>query len=320
VDNGGDQAVDALRALFAAGGAPRIVVGFWRRVAADSIDVIALGVLGWGIGYPFRYALSELGSRAVWIGLATNLLYTAALQTRFGHGQTIGKRALGIEVLRRDGSYLSGSRSFLRSLVVSFVPYNGMYGSLVGSVSPRVGEVVGAVFLVAVFWLFFACFLMIPLHPLKRGLHDLVSGSIVVYKGRYDSGALERMEDKRRTQRVFALTGALAILAVGAVFLSIRSTEQRVDIIRLSALRDELAKDYRVVNIRDSTFNDAQRTLIVEVWVPLRVQEDETERERVRAEILGRMWAILPGIENEKVRVEMTSGFQLGIANMVSRK
>jgi uncharacterized RDD family membrane protein YckC len=304
-----------------AGGASKIVAGFWRRVAADIIDVIALAAIGWGIGYPFRYALSELGSRAVWIGLAISLLYAVALQTRLGRGQTLGKRALRIQVLRRDGNYLSPGRSFLRSLVVSFVFYNGIYGSILGSASPRVAEVVGAVFLVAVFWLFFACFLMIPVHPLRRGLHDIVSGSIVVHTGRYDAAALERMEDVPRTQRAFAATGVLAILALGAAFLSIWRIERRVDLTRLGTLGDELAKEYRVVNIRDATFNGAHRTLMVEVWVPLRLQEDDTERERVRNTILRRTRATLPGFEDfEQVRVVILSGFQLGIAHMKTRR
>ena len=68
-------------------------------------------------------------------------------------------------------------------LAVSFVFYNGLYGSLVALLPSKASMAVGPVFLLTLIWAFFACFLLIPMHPLKRGLHDLAAGSVVVYKG-----------------------------------------------------------------------------------------------------------------------------------------
>jgi hypothetical protein len=57
------------------GEGPKVVVGFWRRFVADLVDALILAAFGWIIGYPFRYVLSDLGSRAAWIGFAISLLY-----------------------------------------------------------------------------------------------------------------------------------------------------------------------------------------------------------------------------------------------------
>ncbi len=293
------------------------MVGFWRRFFADIFDALVLGCLGWAIAYPCRYALSELGDRAAWLGLAISLLYAGVLQTHVCSGQTLGKRALGIQVLRRDGSFLSYGRSLGRYLVVSFVFYNGMYGSIFGLVSPRVAEVLGTFFLLAVVWAFFACFLMIPLHPLKRGLHDLASDSIVVYKGRFDAPTLAALENPRRGRRAIALMGVLALFVIGACFWAAQTLSKHANLGRLTALQQQLSKDYEVTKVNDSTFNGAHRTLNVVIRIPLRRYDDKSERERVRADVLARTKATLPGITDfERVQVRLISGFNLGIARM----
>jgi uncharacterized RDD family membrane protein YckC len=253
-----------------------MVVGFWRRVGADLLDILVLGAVGWAIAYPVRHRLSELGPRGVWGGLVINLLYAGVLQTRFGSGQTIGKRALGIQVLRLDGSFLGVGQSFARYLIVSFVAYGGMYASIANLLVPRDAEAVDAVFSLGEVLAFFACFLMIPLHPLRRGLRDLVSGSIVVYKDRYEAAALHTLEDPPRERRVLGLLGALGVLGFCVFLWGAAAASKQPD----------LTAGWRV------------------------------ERERVRADVLARTRANVPGIEDfERVAVRIESGFKMGIAN-----
>jgi hypothetical protein len=169
--------------------------------------------------------------------------------------------------------------------------------------------------------MFFGCFLMIPLHPLKRGLHDLVCGSIVVYRGRYDAAALASLENPRRARTAIALTGLSAVLLFGIALWTLASALRGANLKWMASLRDELAKDYNVTKVNAGTFNGAHRTLTVDVWVPLRLQENETRRENLRTEILARTQAIVPANEQfEAVRVGFNSGFRLGIANMTQRR
>ena len=95
----------------------QIVVGFWRRFFADFLDAIFLGIPGYGIGYLFRYTFSAMGLHAMWLGFVLSFLYYGLQHTRLGGGQTLGKRLLSIQVLRRDGQFLEFGKSFLRSQV-----------------------------------------------------------------------------------------------------------------------------------------------------------------------------------------------------------
>jgi len=66
--------------------------------------------------------------------------------------------------------------------------------------------------------LFLGCAFMVPFHPLKRGLHDLVAGSIVVKGGMPSAEIIARGDRPRRDRWLLGGAGALVVGAtvVGA--------------------------------------------------------------------------------------------------------
>lgn len=198
----------------------KIVVGFWRRFIADALDDLLLSAVGFAVAYPLRYQLSALGFSAIWIGVVASFAYFGILHTSIGNGQTVGKRLLGIQVIALDGSHLGPGKSLLRHFAVSFVFYNQLYGSFLQWIPVKAGMTAGAIagscYLLFVIWMAFACFLMIPMHPLKRGAHDLLAGSLVVYKGTYDAAALEKLKNPAR-----ARTALLSLTTVSALITAL---------------------------------------------------------------------------------------------------
>ncbi|MDB4987491.1 MAG: hypothetical protein JWN04_2669, partial [Myxococcaceae bacterium] len=268
-----------------------LVAGFWRRFGADFVDVALLAALVCPFGYLFRYPLSALGGRGALIGLALSIGYFGALHTKLGHGQTLGKRLLEIQVLRRDGSFLSGPRSLSRYLLTSLVSFS--YGGLVVALGPRLGEMVGTVFQFLYWPMVLSYLIMIPLHPLKLGLQDVLTDSIVVRVGRYDAAALARLDDPKRTRAALALT-ALASVAVLSLPLLLPLWITPTSRARLLAVRDELGRSYDLRDVRDiessgTNVRATVRILRVMVQVPLRTTEDKQASERLRAEIRARI-------------------------------
>src|SRR5258708_30891020 len=98
-----------------------LIAGFWGRVAAFVIDCLILSVPTLLLGLAlFRWA-AGLGPAGRLIGFVVALLYFGVLNSRFGGGQTLGKRLLGIRVADRAGAPLSPMRSFLRLRQVSLI-------------------------------------------------------------------------------------------------------------------------------------------------------------------------------------------------------
>lgn len=197
-----------------------VLAGFWRRLFADILDVLFLGAVGWGLSVPLDSLFWRLGALGAWIGLLVTFFYSGLLQASLGQGQTLGKRILGIQVLRLDGSYLSVPQSLLRYALLAVVSYGSCITAAIGTFAPSVAasDTLHVAMTLLAIASFLGCSVMVILHPQKRGLHDLLSGSIVVRKGTYDETELQQLADPRREVR--ALTAVVVpVMLCLAVFV-----------------------------------------------------------------------------------------------------
>ena len=201
---------------------PGSLAGFWIRVLADCLDAVFLFLVGWVASFPLRSVFERLGENGVFVGLSVSLLYVGVLQSRFGGGQTLAKRLLGLRVLRTDGKLMSLDRSLVRYAMVGFLIYQGGVSQAVATVlGIQHPEPIFAVQTAAALVLFLGCVIVVPFHPLKRGLHDLVAGTIVVRNRMPDPVFIEARTNPRRDRRiVLAALCLFAILCVLAVTLT----------------------------------------------------------------------------------------------------
>jgi uncharacterized RDD family membrane protein YckC len=92
--------------------------GFWLRAGAYMIDSILVGVIAIVLQTLLRKMTPAIPIVQFFIGLLGAAL-NAAYFTWFvaaSNGQTLGKRAAGIAVVRMDGSPIGFGRAFLRAL------------------------------------------------------------------------------------------------------------------------------------------------------------------------------------------------------------
>jgi uncharacterized RDD family membrane protein YckC len=133
------------------GGATGEKAGFWIRVGAYLIDAVILIVINFIVG--LILGLVGLGKTAVpsAVGFIIGIAYFVYLWSASGGGQTIGQRALGLRVIKTDGTQLDFGRSLLRyvGLIIASIPI-GLGLAWVG-------------------W-----------DPQKQGWHDKIAGTYVV--------------------------------------------------------------------------------------------------------------------------------------------
>jgi uncharacterized RDD family membrane protein YckC len=128
-----------------------------RRVLATIIDVVLLGILtslftapgalidGWGNG---QFSDAASGVLFSFGGLAALLVYFAYFTIMEGHyGQTLGKMALGIKVVRESDGQTPGTRAAVLRTLMRIVDSIGSYlvafvVALVSDKNQRLGDMV----------------------------------------------------------------------------------------------------------------------------------------------------------------------------------
>lgn len=142
--------------------APRLLpkAGFWVRVVAYLLDSFLLGIVQLTLGFLIGLAIGSMGvavegdpaiSTVLWLfGAALSICY-AVFFTGYC-GQTPGKMALRIKVIRTDGSAVSYGRAALREVL----------GKFVSSILLGIG------------------YIMVAFDSQKQGLHDKIADTYVI--------------------------------------------------------------------------------------------------------------------------------------------
>jgi uncharacterized RDD family membrane protein YckC len=188
------------------------IVGFWLRFLSDFIDGTLLAFTGWLLSIPLRDTFQTLGQTGVWVGLGITFLYNGLLHSKIGRGQSVAKRLLNIQVIKRDGRYLTLWESCARSLVIVYLFYYGWIAESLTMIIPQTGHMVVLIVLSTI-WLvvLVGCTVLVALHPLKRGLHDRVAGSMVVRKGEYDAEEIAQRLSPFRSRLAWGVSVFISI-------------------------------------------------------------------------------------------------------------
>lgn len=155
----------------------RPICGFWKRVLALFLDGIFLGIAGIVLGLLFGKQFAQMGGWGRLIGFVIALGYFGLLNSRFGKGQSLGKRITRIRVVGWDGECVSLRKSLLRATILE-LPFflNGIMLSPSVLMSP-IGTIIGLiVFGVGGGVIYFYIFN----RRTRQSLHDLVCKTYVV--------------------------------------------------------------------------------------------------------------------------------------------
>jgi predicted Zn finger-like uncharacterized protein len=132
--------------------------GFWIRVVASMIDGLLLGAVQFVIGLVLGFAGGAAGGAESFAIFAITWLCSVVISVTYYvfftgyNGQTPGKMALRLQVVRTDGTPMTYGKAFLREIPCKFIS-----GILLG---------IG--------------YLMVAFDQQKQGLHDRMAGTYVI--------------------------------------------------------------------------------------------------------------------------------------------
>ncbi|MFB5661869.1 RDD family protein [Alteribacillus sp. HJP-4] len=127
---------------------------FWRRLAAVLLDGIVVAALSFIIFYLMGGNLTSSPTEN-WVQNLISLLYGMVLPAVWS-GYTLGKKALGVRIIKMDGSNVSLWTMFLRYFVGGLVMVVTLGTALIASI------------------------IMIIVREDKRVVHDFIAGTRVI--------------------------------------------------------------------------------------------------------------------------------------------
>ncbi len=205
--SGGDESGNSPRSQAPRSLVPNVIL----RAGALIIDFGVLYFLAYAANYAFRPTLLQFGRASVLLACAVLYLYFALFNGPFGRGATIGKHFMQIRTVNQQGMTLSWSAALIRAAIQLFPIYSiQLITTLTWNRQPSDYGLLG---IQIILWLcagvFVASVMWLLVNPLRRALHDQISGSIVVNQihvyeglGQELSNALSQVPPLRPFQRL----------------------------------------------------------------------------------------------------------------------
>jgi len=281
---------------------------FWRRIFASIIDGILLGVCFTIVALFAHDGLAALGPWGRLVGGAIGVIYFGIAGSSLCGGQTVGKKLLGIVVLRPDGTSLSIPAAFGRATIL-IVPMacNGLAVAMTSWILPTIATVLIFGLGGSILYLFLFN------RTTRQATHDLATGSIVT---RLQNGQPALIIGTVSRLHFIALA-VLLVIAVAAGGFGILRLRRNFDFDALSKTQKDVASLTHTPNVEvfyGSTGWQGSRN----TWIRTSVitYSSRPDSERLANSIAAIVLRDMPAARSRSVIViTMTTGYDVLFAN-----
>jgi len=291
------------------------IANFWRRLGAWLIDIILLGIVGQIFALSFSPFWFKIGPYGRLFGFVLTILYFGLMNSRAGHGQTLGKRVLGIAVRDENNQPISFWHSLARIFIIS-LPILLNRWALPGVLNI---SWIGSIFTIIIFGLGSAVlYTMIFNKGTRQGLHDLICKTYVAFlKG----NSIERFPISSKIHWI--ISGVLVFLTLIMIpignLLSSRIIPKAA-LTQLAPLYQVLQNDSRFfsASVNDNRFysSNGQALHILQIQVWNKGRTGSNEREALLSEIAEITIGNIENIDQyDLLKITITSAYDLLVAS-----
>ncbi|VFQ44160.1 RDD family protein [Desulfoluna butyratoxydans] len=289
------------------------ISGFWVRVGALFVDALILCVFGLFLGLAFSQQFAELGGWGRAIGFPIAAMYFVILNSRFGGGQTIGKRVFKVQVVDKTGKLLNLTQSTLRYSIIG-IPY-----FLNGAIIPE--SIFFPVVLPLVSLLVFGfgisiIYLSVFNRNTRQSLHDIITGTYVIRKDLESDEIVKPIWSGH-----YAICTIIMVLALLAPIFS-NQLSQNEFFSELTATRKNIQNLPHVVY---ATIQDGQSTTIrvgdeskttTYLNIQVIVNDPKIDAEKFAAKVVNiALESHKEATQKNQIQVVLTYGYDIGIAS-----
>lgn len=287
------------------------ITGFWRRIGAFAIDLLLLGLLGFGLGSVLASTFVEMGGWGRLVGFIIALIYFGLLNSEIGKGQTIGKRLLKIKVVDANNQAIAVPKSMLRYSIlgIPFFLNNAQF-----SIEVLTSPMMYLLSLVLFGGLFSTLYLYIFNRNTRQSLHDLIVKTYVVN----DTVSPQSVTPIWKTH--VYVTASIIIAAAIVPYFTLELAKQQ-PFAQMLTVQDVLAKEPGVmyVLVQDGkTFSSENETTYISAQVF--INENKVNDKETGLALARKIKSTFTeSVDRNFIIVSLVHGYDIGIASAWSQ-
>lgn len=287
------------------------IAKFWTRVWALIIDGFILGVIGYILGLTIQDFLVSIGDYGLLFGLVITVAYQTICNSKIGNGQTLGKRAMNIQVVDINGDTIDIRKSLLRALILCF-PNFTVNLTIPGLTDISIVNIIKTIILTTI--LIGVVVIYIFNKQTRQSLHDLLVGTYVATTDRNE----EPVMLPAMTKTPFFVFGGFVTLLIGVGLFIV--TSKAPELKNILSIHSKLSKIDGVINasvVENTNYTNGSKTLSyrAKLWVQ-NLPKEELENNIVVREAVQTILDNANSIDSfDVISISMTREFNIGIAS-----
>jgi uncharacterized RDD family membrane protein YckC len=290
------------------------IAKFWTRVWALLIDSLILGVIGYLLGLTVQDFLVSIGNYGLLFGLVITVVYQTICNSKIGNGQTLGKRAMNLQVVDINGDTINIRKSFLRALILCF-PYFTTNLTIPGPTDISIVNIIKTIILASI--VIGVVVIYIFNKQTRQSLHDLLVGTYVATTDRNEEPAIL----STMTKTPLYIFGGLVTLLIGvAVFTATWKAPELKNVLSIYSKVSDIDGVLKASVIENTKYSNGSKTLSYEakIWVQ-NLPNDRLENDKVIREVAQTILDNATNINSfDVIAISMTREFNIGIASQKS--
>lgn len=290
------------------------IAKFWIRLWALLIDSIILGVIGYLLGLTVQDFLVSIGNYGLLFGLVITVAYQTICNSKIVNGQTIGKRAMNLQVVDINGDTIDIRKSFLRALILC-VPYFTANLTIPGLTDISIVNIIKTIILASI--LIGVVVIYIFNKQTRQSLHDLVVGTYVATSDRNEEPVIL----PTMTKTPFYVFGGLVTLLIGgAVFTATWKTPELKNVLSIYSKVSDIDSVLNASVIEKTSYVNDSKTTAYEanLWVQ-NLPKGNLENDKVVRAVVQTILDNANNIDSfDVISISMTREFNIGIASQKS--
>jgi uncharacterized RDD family membrane protein YckC len=290
------------------------IAKFWTRVWALLIDSLILGVIGYLLGLTIQDFLVSIGNYGLLFGLVITVVYQTICNSKIGNGQTLGKRAMDLQVVDINGDTIDIRKSFLRALILCF-PYFTVNLTIPGLTDISIINIIKTIILASI--VIGVVVIYIFNKQTRQSLHDLLVGTYVATTDRNEEPAII----PTMTKTPFYVFGGLVTLLIGAgVFTATWKAPELKNVLSIYSKVSDIDGVLNASVIENTNYANGSKTLSYQakLWVQ-NLPKDDLENDKIVREVVQTILDNANSIDSfDVISVSMTREFDIGIASQKS--